>query len=143
MIWLTREDVIEYLNTARRIDERISSLKEALQKNYDKATKITQSLDITGVRCETRRDTMSEYVAYAEETSKEIKKLVNIKADVSANVNKLKDNRLATILICRYINSDGWKIVADKVDLAVGTVMGLHIVALDLMIPILENNRFS
>ena len=138
---MTREDVKHYLKGAWAIEEKIQSLKESLQKNHDTILKISQNLDITGVRDKQKKDKMAEYVAYSEELNEEIKTLSRKRNDIQRNINKIEDNELSSILTDRYINCQDWKIIISKFRLTRDAVMKRHKKAIEALISILEADK--
>ena len=114
------DDVKEYLNKIRYIDNEINAKEEIKQRMYERlaSVKATQyrEIDVQGGIRKTSEDRILEYIEYSEHINELIDGLVNLKMTVVEEIEKIDDGLYRTILTERYINNRKWDDIAGILD---------------------------
>ena len=111
------DEVKEYLNKIRYIDNEINAKEEIKQRMYERLTsvKATQyrEIDVQGGIRKTSEDRIIEYTEYSEQINELIDELINLKMTVVEQIEQIDDGLYRTILTERYVNNRKWDDVAE------------------------------
>lgn len=114
------DEVKEYLNKIRYVDNEINAKEEIKQRMYERlaSVKATQyrEIDVQGGIRKTNEDRILEYIEYSEHINELIDELVNLKMTVVEKVENIDDGLYRTILTERYINNKDWIDVAKAIN---------------------------
>ncbi len=131
----------EWLSRGRKLDTRISLLKESKQAAYERATGAAARTGRdykTGRSCGPGDWKTEKYVELSVEIDKEIAELEHIQTEMLAAINKLGDNTLCSLLTGYYINGLTWEELTDKLGYTRRHITRLHNRALSCMQPIVD-----
>lgn len=131
----------QWLLRARNIDREIDSLIKARGELYDRVTKITQSY--TGDVVQSTKDPhrFEKLAEYEIEIEQRIDRLIDVKREINAGINQLKDWRLRMVLFERYLLGRTWEQIAVDMHFSYQHVCRLHGRALIEMTEVLQNAR--
>ena len=111
------DEVKEYLNKIRYIDNEINAKEEIKQRMYERLTsvKATQyrEIDVQGGIRKTSEDRIIEYIEYSEQINELIDELIKLKMTVVEQIEQIDDGLYRTILTERYVNNRKWDDVAE------------------------------
>lgn len=114
------DEVKEYLNKMRYIDNEIDAKEEIKQQMRKRLTSVQatqyREIDVQGGIRKTNEDRIIEYIEYSEQINELIDELVNLKMTVVEEVENIDDGLYRTILTERYINNRKWNDIADLLD---------------------------
>ena len=114
------EDIKEYLNKVRYIDNEIDAKEEVKAQMRKRLTsvKATQwrEIDVQGGIRKTNEDRILEYVEYSEHINELIDDLIDLKMTVVEQIESVDDGLYRTILTERYINNKNWEEVAKAIN---------------------------
>ena len=129
----------QWLKRGIRLQERIRSLEESLEKAYEFATGTTVSNAGDTVAHSGVSRKPEQYSILAERVDAEKRRLSGILAEITGAIAQVEDNTLATLLTDRYVMGMSWEQVAADVGYSCGHVKNrLHPDALRVMDEILE-----
>lgn len=120
----------EWLNRGWELDKEINQLLISQERAFSRALKSTAAADGERVQQSRRNSSEDKFISYAEYSAmadKRIDELYEIKKEILAAVNRVKDPTLRTLLIARYINFKTWERIAEEMHYSyVHVVHNLH-----------------
>lgn len=122
----TAEEIKQILRQGRNLEKRIRMLEESRERAYARVTSATQQFSVTGVRSDSEKDAMAEYVAYSEEIVSEIAKLERMQRNILRLVKRVRRHDYQNLLHLYYIDCLTWEEVAVKMNYSWRWVMKLH-----------------
>ena len=127
--------VKEYLSQAYRLDQRINSKIEQLKRWQDLAIKATSTLSKTS-NCsyENRHkleDNMVKIIDLKYEINNDIDRLIDLKKDIMALINAVKNPEYQTLLELRYLCFKKWEQIAVEMDYSIQHIFRIHNKALE------------
>lgn len=132
----------EYLRRAYKLNEEIDQLETAKREMFSRITSITPDYNgdtVSGTKDPHKYDA---YAQFAAEIDNRIDELINIKSDILNTINKVKDAKLRTLLIARYINFMTFESIAVMMNYDWRWIMQLHSRALMEIERILKNTPY-
>lgn len=125
----------EYLSQAYRLDQRINSKIEQLKRWQDLATKATSTLSKTS-SCSYENnhkleDNMVKIIDLKNEINNDIDRLIDLKKDIMALINAVKNPEYKTLLELRYLCFKKWEQIADEMDYSIQHIFRIHNKALE------------
>ena len=116
----------DWLNRAYKLDKEIDSLEAAKRTMYNRITGITPNYGgevVNGTKDPHKYD---EYVAYCAKVDKLVDEYVDIKCEIHTIIAQIKDTKLRTILLARYINFLTFEQIAVDMSYDWRHIMRLH-----------------
>lgn len=124
-----------YLMRAYRVDQRIESKMEQIEKLHDLATKATVTYSDMPRNPNHGKSRLEDAVISIMELESEINRdmleLVGIKREITTCVKAVGDPELQLLLEMRYLNYASWDRIAASMDFSVDNAYKLHKKALD------------
>lgn len=130
---MNKEEKIRVLKQGRKLENRLMTLEEYLERAWARVTRTTQIPYITGVRASPQTDVMAEYLAKREQLIEGITNLFRMQRRILQITLSLDDPDLQLVLQLYYLHGKTFKEVAEKMELSERHVMTLHRKALDLL----------
>lgn len=132
----------QWLKRGIRLQERIRSLEESLEKAYELATGTTASNAGDTVAHSGVSRKPEQYSILAERVEAEKRRLSGILAEITEAISRVEDNTLATLLTDRYVMGMSWEQVAEDLHYCEYHVQyRLHPKALAAITEILKNAK--
>lgn len=108
----------DYLDNIRNCDREINEKQESLDVMWSSIKSIQSSHSdremVIGGKEITFDDRMARYIDYSRELDNQIDQLVDMKMQIIRWIEKIETEEYRTLLTARYINSKGWKEVAES-----------------------------
>ena len=127
----------EYLSQAYRIDKRINSKIEQIKQLRDLATKVTSTIDETGVCGSGNKQQMEciivKIVDLEHEINEDIDTLVDLKKDIMALIKTVENPEYQMLLELRYLCYKKWEQIAVDMGYTRRHLGRMHINALNLL----------
>lgn len=105
------------MENIRNCDREISEKQESLDVMWESIKSIQSSHSdremVVGGEKVTFDDRMARYIDYSREIDSNIDKLVDQKMEVIRLIEQLEDESHRTVLTARYVNTKGWKEIAE------------------------------
>lgn len=124
------DDVKDYLNKVRYIDEEIDAKEEIKQQMRKRLVnvKATQyrEIDVMGGERKTSEDRILEYIEYSEQLDDLIDELVHLQMEAINRIENVDNGLYRTILTERYINNKEWEEVAKTIKYSTRRTMEHH-----------------
>lgn len=124
----------EYLSQAYRLDQRINSKIEQLKRWQDLATKATSTLSKTSScsyeNSHKMEDNMVKIIDLKNEINNDIDRLIDLKKDIMALINAVKNPEYQTLLELRYLCYKKWSQIAAEMGYDLRYIHKLHLRAL-------------
>ncbi|MFB5367729.1 DUF1492 domain-containing protein [Enterococcus faecium] len=121
----------EYLHQAYRLDKRIQSNIEEMERLRELSTSV--SSPSWGERIQTQRHTDALFVRYLERIEElqikindEVDHLVELKAEIRDVINKVMDIDERMVLRYRYIHNFTWEQIGDELNADKSTIRRWH-----------------
>lgn len=118
--------VKQWLSRARICDREIKVLQTAVDRERDRVTSLTASLDGAAVSGSPDPHKFDRYVELSADLMARIRQLYDLKAEVEAGVMRLPAGALREILLLRYVSVMTWEQIAVTMDLSYRHVCRLH-----------------
>lgn len=118
--------VKQWLSRARICDREIKVLQTAVDRERDRVTSLTASLDGAAVSGSPDPHKFDRYVELSADLMARIRQLYDLKAEVEAGVMRLPAGTLREILLLRYVSVMTWEQIAVTMDLSYRHVCRLH-----------------
>jgi len=118
--------VKQWLSRARICDREIKVLQTAVDRERDRVTSLTASLDGAAVSGSPDPHKFDKYVELSADLMARIRQLYDLKAEVEAGVMRLPAGTLREILLLRYVSVMTWEQIAVTMDLSYRHVCRLH-----------------
>lgn len=110
----------EYLNQLININQRIEALELAIEKCYSKAEKVTSAISDTpnvGSRISNKiEDNVINVIEHKQQIEKLKVSFEQLAYHATIQINRIKDNALAALLMNKYVCGLAWEEVAEKID---------------------------
>lgn len=120
----------EYLSQAYRIDQRINSKIEQINRLHDLATKATSTISETGACNSGNKQQMEgvivKIVDLEREINEDIDMLIEVKKGIMAMIKKVENPEYQTLLELRYLCLKTWKQIASDMSYDISWVHRLH-----------------
>ena len=116
----------EYLRRAYKLNEEIDQLEAAKHKMFSRITSITPKYNSDTVSGTKDPHKYDAYAQFAAEIDNRVDELVSIKSDILNTIKKVKDAKLRTLLIARYINFNSFESIAVMMNYDWRHIMRLH-----------------
>ena len=124
----------EYLSQAYRLDQRINSKIEQLKRWQDLAIKATSTLSKTSScsyeNSHKMEDNMVKIIDLKNEINNDIDRLIDLKKDIMALINAVKNPEYQTLLELRYLCYKKWSQIAAEMGYDLRYIHKLHLRAL-------------
>ena len=124
----------EYLSQAYRLDQRINSKIEQLKRWQDLAIKATSTLSKTSScsyeNSHKMEDNMVKIIDLKNEINNDIDRLIDLKKDIMALIDAVKNPEYQTLLELRYLCYKKWSQVAAEMGYDLRYIHKLHLRAL-------------
>ena len=107
--------VQEWLNRGRDIDKAINSIRREKEKALAAAVNSvagTNGQTVQVTRRNTSEDKFIKYASYSEQLEQYEKDLIDIKSEIAAAIQKVKNPTLYTVLFQRYVEFKRWEEIA-------------------------------
>ena len=121
----------EYLHQAYRLDKRIQSNIEEMERLRELSTSV--SSPSWGERIQTQRHTDALFVRYLERIEElqikindEVDHLVALKAEIRDVINKVTDIDERMVLRYRYVHNFTWEQIGDELNVDKSTIRRWH-----------------
>lgn len=113
---MTIEQVDEWLLRAWEIDKEIEALLDSKQKMLDRCLSVTSTTKDVCVQSGNTRtdDALAAYITYKDAADEATDRLVKVKCEVLAVINRIENSSYRTLLIEHYINFKTWEEIAFK-----------------------------
>lgn len=118
--------VKQWLSRAQICDREIKVLQTAVDRERDRLTSLTASLDGAAVSGSPDPHKFDRYVELSADLMARIRQLYDLKAEVAAGVMRLPAGTLREILLLRYVSVMTWEQIAVTMDLSYRHVCRLH-----------------
>lgn len=118
--------VKQWLSRAQICDREIKVLQTAVDRERDRLTSLTASLDGAAVSGSPDPHKFDRYVELSADLMARIRQLYDLKAEVEAGVMRLPAGTLREILLLRYVSGMTWEQIAVTMDLSYRHVCRLH-----------------
>ena len=118
--------VKQWLSRARICDREIKVLQTAVDRERDRVTSLTASLDGAAVSGSPDPHKFDKYAELSADLMARIRELYDLKAEVEAGVMRLPAGTLREILLLRYVSVMTWEQIAVTMDLSYRHVCRLH-----------------
>ena len=118
--------VKQWLSRARQCDREISVLMKAKDRERDRLLSMTASMDSDPVSHTADPHKFDGYVELVDAINSRIDELYDIKKEVAAVIDQVKDDRLREILLLRYISIMSWEEIAVSMSYSYMHVCRLH-----------------
>ena len=118
--------VKQWLSRARICDREIKVLQTEVDRERDRVTSLTASLDGAAVSGSPDPHKFDKYVELSADLMARIRQLYDLKAEVEAGVMRLPAGTLREILLLRYVSVMTWEQIAVTMDLSYRHVCRLH-----------------
>ena len=128
----------EYLRRAYKLNEEIDQLEAAKHKMFNRITSITPKYNSDTVSGTKDPHKYDAYAQFAAEIDNRVDELVSIKSDILNTIKKVKDAKLRTLLIARYINFMTFEGIAVMMNYDWRHIMRLHSAALKAIDEVLK-----
>lgn len=128
----------EWFSRGRRIDRRIDSLQRQKREEWERITSVTARLDgfpVDGTKDPHKFDRYSEL---DDMIGAEIRDLLDIKCEIKAVIQSIKDYRYRDVLDKRYVSGRSWEQIAVEMNYSYMQVCRLHGEALKAAEPIVK-----
>ena len=120
----------EYLSQAYRLDQRINSKIEQLKRWQDLAIKATSTWSKTSScsyeNSHKMEDNMVKIIDLKNEINNDIDRLIDLKKDIMALINGVKNPEYQTLLELRYLCFKKWEQIALYMNCGVDNVYKMH-----------------
>lgn len=124
----------EYLDNIRYCDREIDEKQEYLDEMWARIKSIQSSHSdremIMGGKKVSFDDRMARYIDYSREIDNSIDELVDMKMEVIRMIGQIPEEEYRTLLTARYVNSKGWKEVAEVMSYDERYIYDKHLEAL-------------
>jgi len=121
----------EYLHQAYRLDKRIQSSIEEMERLRELSTSV--SSPSWGERIQTQRHTDDLFVRHLERIEElqikindEVNHLVALKSEIRDVINKVTDIDERMVLRCRYVHNFTWEQIGDELNADKSTIRRWH-----------------
>lgn len=125
----------EYLENIRNCDREIDEKQESLDVMWASIKSIQSSHSdremIVGGKKVSFDDRMARYIDYSREIDNSIDNLVDLKMEAIRLIEKIPEEEYRTLLTARYINTKGWKEVAESMSYDGRYIYDKHLEALE------------
>lgn len=118
--------VKQWLSRARICDREIKVLQTAVDRERDRVTSLTASLDGAAVSGSPDPHKFDRYVELSADLMARIRQLYDLKAEVEVGIMQLPAGTLREILLLRYVSVMTWEQIAVTMDLSYRHVCRLH-----------------
>ena len=118
--------VKQWLSRARICDREIKVLQTAVDRERDRVTSLTASLDGAAVSGSPDPHKFDRYVELSADLMARIRQLYDLKAEVEMGIMQLPAGTLREILLLRYVSVMTWEQIAVTMDLSYRHVCRLH-----------------
>lgn len=125
--------VKEYLERARVLNTAIETYRMRLEEErliIPRSTSIIKFTKVKGAKRNTDEERLMRYLERAEKIEKKIDALEKEKEQISETIEMVKDIKLKTVLIKRYLLSMSWEEVAKQMHYDRRWVTELHLRAI-------------
>lgn len=126
----------EYLEQAKAIDDLIRSREREyreLQKDAELLKAVnTSGISVKGGNVSDPMKVIDKIIALQNEITNEIKKLIDLKAEIRHRINRVYNPRFVALLTDRYITGLTLEQIAEKKDKSYETIKGWHGEALQI-----------
>lgn len=120
----------EYLGQAKAIDDLIRSREREyreLQKDAELLKAVnTSGISVKGGNVSDPMKVIDKIIAMQNEITKEIKKLIDLKAEIRHRINRVYNPQFVALLTDRYITGLTLEQIAEKTDKSYETIKGWH-----------------
>ena len=120
----------EYLLQVSRAEHRIKRLQEEIQTLQELVTSTSAISQGERVISSTSQDKMADTICTIEERieewNTEVRKLVEIRAEIMTTISKLNNTDHREILYKRYCQSKTWEVIACELDYSYRWILKLH-----------------
>ena len=120
----------EYLSQAYHLDQRINSKIEQLKRWQDLAIKATSTLSKTSScsyeNSHKMEDNIVKIIDLKNEINNDIDRLIDLKKDIMALINGVKNPEYQTLLELRYLCFKKWEQIALYMNCGVDNVYKMH-----------------
>lgn len=116
----------QWLSRARRCDREIRILKKAKEREMERITSLTASLDSVVVSGSADPHKYDEYAALVRTFEEKIHELYRIKLEVDEVITQVPDDKLRELLLLRYISILTWEEIAVSMEMSYRHVCRLH-----------------
>lgn len=120
----------EYLSQAYHLDQRINSKIEQLKRWQDLAIKATSTWSKTSScsyeNSHKMEDNMVKIIDLKNEINNDIDRLIDLKKDIMALINGVKNPEYQTLLELRYLCFKKWEQIALYMNCSVDNVYKMH-----------------
>ena len=132
----------EFLNQISQLEKEITRKKQRCQTLRDVAMNTSVNNSNEAVQCTKEKNPLEKILTKVIDLDREIEKdemaLVDLKAEIWEQLDKLTDEIQKRILWLRYVERKPWRYIAMKVNFTSRYVHKLHIKALDELDEILR-----
>lgn len=118
--------VKQWLSRARICDREVKVLQTAVDRERDRVTSLTASLDSAAVSGSPDPHKFDRYVELSADLMARIRQLYDLKAEVEMGIMQLPAGTLREILLLRYVSVMTWEQIAVTMDLSYRHVCRLH-----------------
>lgn len=126
----------EYLGQAKAIDDLIRSREREyreLQKDAELLKAVnTSGISVKGGNVSDPMKVIDKIIALQNEITNEIKKLIDLKAEIRHRINRVYNPQFVALLTDRYITGLTLEQIAEKKDKSYETIKGWHGEALQI-----------
>lgn len=126
----------EYLEQAKAIDDLIRSREREyreLQKDAELLKAVnTSGISVKGGNVSDPMKVIDKIIALQNEITNEIKKLIDLKAEIRHRINRVYNPQFVALLTDRYITGLTLEQIAEKKDKSYETIKGWHGEALQI-----------
>ena len=122
-------DIKEWLNRGKYLDNEIKELKETAQKAYEEATNTASNISDERVQTSIANNTEKKFIRvvhYSLETINKIEELYDVKMEIQQAIYKLDSSTYRTLLLARYINFKTWEQIAEDMGYEVRQIHRIH-----------------
>ena len=122
-------DIKEWLNRGKCLDNELKELKETAQKAFEDATNTASNICDERVQTSIANNTEKKFILaahYEAEIVKKIEELYDVKLEILGAIHKLDSCTYRALLLARYINFKTWEQIAEDMGYEVRQIHRIH-----------------